>query len=109
MLELKVKTWDRAFADDLNSAEIEGVRAAHRPTMAYDSPEHVFEIVITAATPVALKFVADWIAARLKAKPTPQDRPTIINNQTLTNAETVVTIINNYIGTKEAEKDKDKE
>jgi hypothetical protein len=107
MLELKVKTWDRAFVDDLNSAEIEGARAAHRPTLAYDSPEHIFEIVIMAATPAALRLVADWIAARLKAKPTPQDRPMIINNQTITKAETVVTIINNYVGTKEAAKDKE--
>ncbi len=49
-LELKVFTTDAAFVDDINSAVIEGVRAAYRPTAAYDGAEHLFEIVLGAAT-----------------------------------------------------------
>jgi hypothetical protein len=95
MLEISVITTDQTFVKDLNSSGIEGVRADHRPTMAYDSAEHVLEIVVTAAGPVALKFLADWLLARLRKAPTTQ---LTINHQTI-NAENVVTVINNFIDT----------
>jgi hypothetical protein len=41
MFEIPVRTTDRTFVEDLNSAGIEGVRADYRPTMAYDSAAHV--------------------------------------------------------------------
>jgi len=96
MLELSVITTDQTFVKDLNSAGIEGVRAEHRPTMAYDSAEHILEIVVGAAAPVALKFVADWLLARLKKAPPPTQLT--INHQN-TNAQNLVTIINNFINT----------
>jgi len=104
MLELKVITTDQAFVDDLNSAGIKGVRADYRPTMAYDSAEHILEIVVTASTAAVLKLVGDWIIARFKTKsPTTQ---ITINNQTIINGETVVTVIQNCIDTYKDKKDK---
>jgi hypothetical protein len=105
MLKISVITTDQTFVKDLNSAAIEGVRADHRPTMAYDSAEHVLEIVITAATSVGLKLVADWLLARLKNAPPPTQLT--INSQTI-NAENVVTVINNYIDAQPTPKAPDK-
>ncbi len=101
MLEIRVFTTDETFVEDLNAAGIEGVRADYRPTMAYDSAEHVFEIVIGAVSAAALKFAADWIMLRLKKQPPSQ---MVINNCDVTNAENVAIIINNYIGTQNKDK-----
>jgi hypothetical protein len=101
MLELRVFTTDETFVEDLNAAGIEGVRADYRPTMAYDSAEHVYEIVIGAASGAALKFAADWIMLRLK-KQIPSQM--VINNCYVKNSENVTIIINNYVSTQNQDK-----
>jgi hypothetical protein len=105
MLKLKVITTDQRFVEDLNSAGIKGVRADYRPAMAYDTGgEHVFEIVVTAATAGMLKLVGDWIIDRFKRTPPTQ---ITINNQTIINAETIQNAINICIDVN-TDKDKDK-
>lgn len=94
MLEVRIITTDENLVDGLNSAGIDGVRAEYQPTMAYDTAEHICEIVVAAVAPAALKLVATWLAARWK-----KDKPkqASINNHTVIHADQVVTIINNYV------------
>jgi hypothetical protein len=94
MLEIRVFTTDQSFVGDLNSASIEGVKAKYRPTMAYDSAEHVFEIIITVAAPVALTLIKNLLVERLK-KEVPKQL--VIHNQVVNNAEGVVIIFQNII------------
>jgi hypothetical protein len=103
MLKLRVITTDEKFVEDLNSAGIEGVRASYRPTMAYDSAEHIFEIVVTAGTGAILKLVGEWTINRFKRNP---PKEITINNQTIINAETIQTVINICIN---ADNDKEKD
>jgi predicted RNase H-like HicB family nuclease len=93
-MEIKVLTTDEGFVAGLNSAGIEGIHAQYRPTMAYDSAEHICEIVITAIGSLGLRLAGDWIIARWK-----NDKPTeaSINNQIVSNAEQVTVIVNNFI------------
>lgn len=93
MTEIKIYTTDQTFLDDLNAARIEGVEASYRPTMAFDTAETIFTIVVSAAASTGLKLFADWLLSRLKNSP-PPTRLTI-NSQTV-NADNVVTIINNF-------------
>ncbi len=65
-LKIKIMTTDGTFVEGLNGAGIKGVRAEYRPTMAYDSAEHICEIVVTAIGSTALKLAADWIIAHWK-------------------------------------------
>ena len=93
-MEISVLTTDQTFVEGLNAAGIQGVRAEYRPTMAYDSTEHICEIVIVAIGTVGLHLVADWIVARWnKEKPKQMD----LNKVTINNADQIVTVINNYI------------
>jgi len=95
MLELHVFTTDQEFVADLNAAGIDGVRAEYRPTMAYDSMEHLCEIVLMAATAEALRLAAAVIVDRLKKKPPTQmevDGKTVINGD-----NNVMLIVNNFI------------
>jgi hypothetical protein len=88
-------TTDQKFVELLNSAGIKGVIAKYHPTMAYDSAEHVSEILVTAMGSVALKLLAEWIIMYWnKEKPSKM----IINNHTVSNAEQIATIINNSAG-----------
>ena len=96
MIEMTVITTDQTFLENLNSAGIGGVRADYRPTMAFNSDEHILTIVLTVVGSTALKLLADWILARLKNAPAPTQLT--INNQTI-NAENVVTVVTNYIDT----------
>ncbi len=98
MLEIRLLTTDQTFVEALNSAGIDGVRADYDPTMAYDTAEHICEIVIRALGPTALTLAAQWVAARWrKEKP----KQASINNHVVANADQVVTIINNYITEKQ--------
>ncbi len=94
MLEINIMTTDQTFVEGLNSAEIEGVRAEYRPTMAYDSAEHICEIVVTAIGSTALKLAAEWIIARWKKE---KPKEACVNNQIFNNAEQITNIVNNFI------------
>ncbi len=72
MAELRVLTTDENFVGELNAAGIEGVRADYRPTMAYDSAEHIFEILITGLTLEAFKLFGKWVVQRFKKTPPKQ-------------------------------------
>lgn len=104
MLEISVITTDQTFVKDLNSAGIEGVQAESRPTMAFDSTEHIQEIVVMALTSTGLKLAAEWLVGRLKKDPSKQ---IIVNNQTINNnnADNIVIIFNNYTDTHGKDKD----
>jgi len=93
-LEVNILTTDRTFVEGLNAAGIKGIQAAYRPTMAYDSAEHIYEIAIIAMESVTLKLVADWISTRWKI-----DRPAelIINNQIINNTDQIIGIIDDFI------------
>jgi hypothetical protein len=57
MLELHVMTMHHNFAEALNAARIEGVRAEYRPTIAYDTAEeHIREIVIVAVSVEGVRY-----------------------------------------------------
>jgi hypothetical protein len=94
MFEIRVFTTDQTLVGGINSANIEGVKAEYKPTMAYDSAEHVFEIIITVAAPVALALIKDLLVERLK-KEVPKQL--VIHNQVVNNAEGVVIIFQNII------------
>jgi hypothetical protein len=103
MLELHVFTTDQEFVADLNAADIDGVRAEYRPTMAYDSMEHVCEIVLTAAIAEGLRLAAAMIADRLKKKTPKQmevDGKNVINGN-----NNVLTVVNNFIERHDKAKD----
>jgi hypothetical protein len=95
MLELNVFTTDLSFVEDLNFAKIEGISATYRPpSMAYDSAEQVFDIVVSASSSIGLGLVTNWIYGRFRTKP---PKELTINNQTIINAENVHIVINNYL------------
>jgi hypothetical protein len=71
MIELTIITTDQTFLKDLNFAEIEGVSAEYRPTMAFDTAETILTIVVTAVASTGLKLLADWALSRLKNTPPP--------------------------------------
>jgi hypothetical protein len=102
MLELHVFTTDQDLVDDLNAAGIEGVRADYRPTMAYDTMEHLCEIVLSAMTVEGLKLAGIMIADRLRRKPPSRMD---INHITINGDNNVVTIINNFIERHDKDKD----
>ncbi len=87
MSELRVLTTDEGFVEDLNAAGIDGVRAEYRPTMAYDSAEHILEIVITGLTLKAFELFGQWIVQRFRKAPPSQF--TIVNS-----GENAINIIN---------------
>ena len=93
MVEITVTTTDQAFLEDLNSARISGVMAVYRPTMAFDTAEHILTIVVTVAASTGFTLLADWVRSRLQSKPPPTQLT--INNITV-NVENVVTVITNY-------------
>ena len=94
MLEIDVTTTDGAFVSGLNAAKLEGVRAEYRPTMAFDTAEHICQIIVSMAPSAATLFTA-WLTHRLKKTPAP---PTVtINNHTTINAQNVVQIIQQIV------------
>lgn len=92
MLEIKVFTTDHALVDDINSSGIGNVKAEFRPTMAYDTAEHLVEVVITVIAPTALALLKDWLVGRWTAKVPKQLQ---IQNKVVTNAESIVVIVQN--------------
>ena len=87
MSELRILITDETFVDDLNAAGIEGIYAEHDPTMAYDTVEHIYEIVVTGIAVKSFELFAQWLIDRLKKKPPEQF--TIVNS-----GENAVNIIN---------------
>jgi hypothetical protein len=102
MLEISVTTTDQSFVQDFNSAGIEGVRADYRPTMAFDSFEHVLQIVVESVTAAGLKLAIDWIIERRKKAPTNQ---ITVNSQVIENSGNVIIIINNPTDIHDEKKD----
>lgn len=100
MLEIQILTTDNRLVDDLNSAIIDGVHAEYRPTLAFDSTEHILQIVIVAAAPAALSMAARWLADRFKNQlPTRLD----VNGQTINSPNSIITIVNVHVETKTKE------
>jgi len=105
MLAINVTTTDQAFVEDLNSASIEGVTAEYRPTMAFDSTEHILQIVVTLVAPIAFKSFVDWIFFRyVKKGPSKQQ---IININIKNSHDSIVNICIKDTDTDTHAKDKD--
>ena len=81
------------YVKDLKLAQIQGVEAEYKPTMAFDSggADQALQIAISIASSVDAQLLAEWISGRLK-KGSPNRLE--INNQSI-NANNVVVIINN--------------
>lgn len=94
LVEISATTTDQTFVADLNAAKIEGVRASYRPTMAFDSADHIVQLVISMVPSAATLFAA-WLNQRSKKNPA---QPTLtINNQPVINGENVTVIIQQII------------
>lgn len=83
MSELRILTTDAAFVDDLNGAGIEGMTAKYDPTMAYDSAEHLAEIVIGGIAAESIRLLREWIVERFKK--TPPRQFTVVSGDNATN------------------------
>jgi hypothetical protein len=102
MFEISVGTMHQTFVDNLNSAGIKGVRAEHRPTMAYDTAgEYFLEIVIVAVSAEAVRLLKEWLIGFIKREPA---KEITIDHQVINNAEKVEVVINNYMEARSKEK-----
>ena len=94
---LNVTTTDQAFVEDLNCASIEGVTAEYRPTIAFDSTEHILQIVVTLVAPtvpIAVKSFAEWVVGYVKKDPSKQP---IINNYPIIRFYCYIMIIDSLV------------
>jgi len=93
--QIKVITTDPDFVADLKIANIEGIEAFYRPTMAFDTAEHIFQIVVQGSATVALNLFSAWLYDRIKSH---KAKKMLLNNQDVVSApDKITTIINSQI------------
>ena len=95
MIELHITTTDEAFVSDLNAANILGVSAGYRSTMALVAAQHIFQVVVVVASTLSSQLLSVWLADRLKK--TPRQPSITINNNVTVNAQNVVQVIQQMV------------